>query len=88
MQFTAAGRLTSVKDRNGNATTFGYTAGGGLPASVVSSRGTTAERTVAIGISGGRISSLTQTSGSLTRKVTLGYSSLGHLASVTDSAGG
>ncbi len=87
LTFTAAGRLTSVKDRNANLTSFTYTSTG-LPASVVSSRGAAAARTVTVGTSSGRVTSLTQTSGALTRTVTLGYSSLGHLASVTDSAGG
>lgn len=87
LTFTAAGRLTSVKDRNANLTTFTYTSTG-LPASVVSSRGAAAARTVTVGTSSGRVTSLAQTSGALTRTVSLRHSSLGHLASVTDSAGG
>ncbi len=87
LTFTAAGRLSSVKDRNANLTTFTYTSGG-LPASIVASRGATAARTVTIATSAGRVTSLTQTSGSVTRTVGLGYSSLGHLASVTDTTGG
>jgi RHS repeat-associated protein len=86
LTFNSGGRLTESQDRNGNATMFNYSSGN--PASIVSSRGGTGAETLSIGLAAGRISTLSQTSGSLTRTVTIGYSSLGNLASVRDTAGG
>lgn len=87
LTFNAGGRLTKSQDRNANATTFNYDPYG-YPSSIVSSRGGTAAETLNLGLSGDRITTLTQTSGSLTRKVTLAYSSGGNLFSITDTAGG
>ncbi len=88
LAFNSAGRLTSVQDRNHNPTTFNYTSTG-LPASVGTTRGPNAQaRTLTIATSGGRITTLSQSDGSHTRSVRLGYSSGGHLASVTDTIGG
>jgi RHS repeat-associated protein len=85
LTFTAGGRLSTVKDRNANTTTFTYS--GSLPASVVSSRGTNPQRTLTVATSVGRITGLSQTDGSQTRTVSLSYGSGGEL-SVTDLAGG
>lgn len=86
LTFTGAGRLTTETDRDGNATSYSYDANG-YPSSITSSRGPTATRTVTVTTSGGRITALTQTSGSLTRNVQLQYSSGGHLSAVIDAAG-
>jgi RHS repeat-associated protein len=85
--FNTSGRLSKITDRDGNVTSFAYDTNG-YPASVTSSRGPSAGRTLTVTISGGRITKLAQTSGSLTRSVSIGYSSLGNLASITDTAGG
>ena len=88
LTFTAAGRLSTVADRNGNVTTFNYDPYSN-PASIVTSRGASTDRTLTIGYSGGHITTLTQTSGSLTRTVTLGYDpSLNFLNSITDPIAG
>lgn len=87
LNFNSNGRLTTDTDRNGNATTYAYDSNG-WPASITSTRGTTAGRTVTFTVSGGKITKLTQTSGSLTRNVQLRYSSMGHLSAVIDTAGG
>lgn len=79
--------MTSDKDRDSNTTTYGYDTSG-RPASITSSRGPSAGRAVTVATSSGRITTLTQTSGTLSRSVTLGYSPNGHLASVTDAGGG
>ena len=86
LTFNASGRQTKAQDRNGNATTFNYTSG--LPSSIVTSRGTTATATLTIATVAGRITSLTQTSGSLTRTVGLFYTSADKLESVIDTEGG
>lgn len=88
LTFTAAGRLSTVADRNGNLTTFNFDPYNN-PASVVTSRGASADRTLTVGYSGGHIKTLKQTSGTLTRTVTIGYDeSLNYLNSITDSTGG
>ena len=88
LTFTAAGRLATAADRNGNLTTFNYDPYGN-PSSIVTSRGASTDRTLAIGYSGGHIKTLTQTSGTLTRTVTIGYDqSLNYLNSITDSTAG
>jgi RHS repeat-associated protein len=81
------GRLISQADRNGNATTFGYD-GSGNPASITSSRGPALGRLLTVHVSSGRISSLSQTSGTLSRSIGFAYSTNGHLASVTDAVSG
>ncbi len=85
LTFTGAGRLTKDTDRDGNATNYAYDPYG-YPSSITSSRGPTAGRSVTVTTSGGRITKLTQTSGTLTRNVQLQYSSGGHLAAVVDAA--
>jgi len=88
LTFTAAGRLSTAADRNGNLTTFNYDPYSN-PASVVTSRGASTDRTLAISYSGGHIKTLTQSSGTLTRTVTIGYDqSLNYLNSITDSTAG
>ncbi len=88
LTFTAAGRLVSVADRNGNLTTFNYDPYSN-PASIVSSRGASNDRILTVGYSGGHVNTLTQTSGTLTRTVTIGYDpSLNYLKSITDSVAG
>lgn len=86
LSFNTSGRLLTDKDRNGNAVTYGYDASG-LPASITSSRGPVAGRQVTVTTSSSRITTLTQTSGTLTRSVTFGYTSLGHLSTVTGTDG-
>ncbi len=88
LTFNAAGQLQTVADRNSNTTTFNYD-GNGNPASIVSSRGSTATRTLTINYSGNHINTLTQTAGSLSRRVNLYYDYYGtNLIQVTDAAGG
>ena len=88
LTFNSGGRLISSADRNGNVTTFDYTTSGGA-LDVIATRGVVASRKLAITLSGGRISTLTQTDNAYsTRTAKIGYSSLGNLASVTDTAGG
>lgn len=87
LTFNTSGRLVSSTDRNGNVTTFGYDPYGN-PASITSTRGPVAGRTLTVHTSGGHISSLTQTSGSLSRSIGFGYSTAGHLDSVTDDVNG
>jgi len=84
--FTMTGRLSTVKDRAGNTTTFTYTSTG-LPASVVASRGASSARTLTVTTSGGRITGLSQTAGTSTRRVGLAFDSYGALSSITDTAG-
>ena len=87
LTFNTSGRLISSTDRNGNVTTFAYDPYGN-PASITSTRGPVAGRTLTVHTSGGHISSLTQTSGSLSRSIGFGYSAGGHLNSVTDDVNG
>ncbi len=89
LSFNTTGRLISDTDRDGNTTSYSYD-GAGHPSMITSSRGPSAGRTVHVSVNpyGGQITGLSQTSGSLTRSVSLGYSYQGHLASVTDAAGG
>jgi YD repeat-containing protein len=87
LTFTVAGRLAQDTDRSGNITTFTLD-GSGNPATIVSTRGPVAGRTLTVHTSGGRITSLTQASGTLSRTVGLGYTSLGNLGSVTDAVSG
>jgi len=87
LTFNTGGRLTSQADRNNNLTTFGYD-GYGNPASITSSRGPALGRLLTVHVSSGRISSLSQTSGTLSRSIGFAYSTNGHLASVTDAVSG
>ena len=87
LTFNASGRLTKDTDRDGNVTTYNYDPYG-YPASIVSSRGPADGRTASFTTTDGRITKITQASGSLSRSVSLSYSSNGHLSSVTDAAGG
>ena len=87
LTFNPSGRLTKDTDRDGNVTTYNYDPYG-YPSSMVSSRGPSAGRTATFTTSGGKITKITQTSGSLTRSVSLGYTTGGHLGSVTDTTGG
>ncbi|HEX8095792.1 RHS repeat domain-containing protein [Jatrophihabitans sp.] len=83
LNFTAAGRLSTDKDRNGNTTTFNYSSG--VPVSVVTSRGPNPARTLSITTNGGRITALTQTDGSASRTITFTHDiSAGQFLSVTD----
>src|SRR4051812_40986250 len=85
LTFTGAGRLTRDTDRDGNSTIYGYDANG-YPASITSSRGPVAARTVTVTTVNGQITALTQTSGGLTRTVQLHHSG-GGLGAVIDAAG-
>jgi len=87
LTFTAGGRLSTDADRNGNTTTYTYNASG-TPSGVVSTRGVTVARTLSIANTSGRLTTFTQSDGTQSRMVTLGYDSLGELVSVTDLAGG
>jgi len=87
LTFTAGGRLSTDADRNGNTTTYTYNASG-TPNGVVSTRGVTVARTLSIANTSGRLTTFTQSDGTQSRTVTLGYDSLGELVSVTDLAGG
>jgi YD repeat-containing protein len=73
LTFNSGGRLISSTDRNGNVTSFNYTAG--LPKSIVSSRAV--DRTLTIGLAGSRIVSLTQSDSASSRSVTFTYDSNG-----------
>jgi len=92
LTFNSAGRLTSSADRNGNTTSYGYDPYNN-PASISTAAANPAGPGTTLGsltvaMSGSRMTALTETSGSSTRKVTFGYSSQGHLASVTDTVNG
>ena len=87
LTFTAGGRLSTDANRNGNTTTYTYNASG-TPNGVVSTRGVTVARTLSIANTSGRLTTFTQSDGTQSRTVTLGYDSLGELVSVTDLAGG
>jgi hypothetical protein len=86
--FSAGGRLSQDKDRNGNITAFNYSSG--LPASVVSSRGANPQaRTLTVMTGSGVITGLSQSDGSQTRTVSFDYDiSAGLFLSVTDTLGG
>jgi RHS repeat-associated protein len=85
--FNSHGRATKVTDRNGNDISLTYN-GSGYPASITSNRGPSAGRTATITTTGGRITGLSQTSGTLSRSITIGWTSLGHLGSITDTVSG
>lgn len=80
--FTAAGVLTKITDRNGNATTLTST-------TITATRGGAAARKATLGFTGGLLTSMTQgsdTGGS--RTVTYGYDTVNQrLTSITDTGG-
>lgn len=87
--FDSNGRLTDDADRDGNDTRYSYDPYSGAPLQIVSSRGATAGRTAYLTTNGSKqITSIYETSGGVTRTVSLGYTVGGHLASVTDFTGG
>lgn len=82
--FNTSGRLTKTTDRNGNATTLAYN--GALPSSIVSTRGTTSQRTAVYSSASGHVTTLQQTgSDGTVRTVTYTVNSSGDLASVKDT---
>ncbi|MFJ4174698.1 RHS repeat-associated core domain-containing protein [Microbacterium sp. NPDC089696] len=85
--FNADGQLTTIADRNGNATTIGY-ASPGNPNSVVSSAGPVAARTATLAYSSStRTLTATQTSGSSTRTLSWVKDSSSNLTSIVDAEG-
>ncbi|MGJ9422244.1 RHS repeat-associated core domain-containing protein [Aeromicrobium sp. CF3.5] len=85
LTFNAEGRQTKSEDRNDNLTQFTYD--GDLPASIVSSRGSTATSTLTIATSENRITKLTQSAGSLSRQVQFAYTSAGELETIVNTKG-
>ncbi|MFE9252458.1 RHS repeat-associated core domain-containing protein [Streptomyces sp. NPDC007088] len=84
--FNSSGRLTKITDRNGNATTLAYN--GDLPSTIVSTRGTQAQKTAVYASAGGRVTTLSQTgSDGKKRTVTYTVDGAGDLASVKDTLG-
>ncbi|MFJ4410939.1 RHS repeat domain-containing protein [Streptomyces sp. NPDC088910] len=82
--FDSSGKLTKITDRNGNATTLGYS--GALPGSIVATRGTTTQRTGVYANASGHVTTLKQTaSDGSVRTVTYTVNSSGDLASVKDT---
>ena len=91
LAFNSSGRLTTDTDRDGNITTYAYNpvSYNPYPTSITTSRWNgSAGSTVTITANGSAISTITETSGYTSRSVSFGYSTNGHLASVTDTAGG
>ena len=87
--FNAAGALTSVKDRDANTTTYSYDTAtpGSPPTTVVASRGSAAARTATYAFDPyGRVLSVSQTNGSLSRSVAFTYTG-GDLTKITDAEG-
>jgi RHS repeat-associated protein len=81
LTFSAAGKLTSVADRNGNAQALGYDGSGNLVTVT-----DTAGRTFPLGYDGNaRLTSLTDPTG---RSWQYAYDASGNLVSVRDAAGG
>lgn len=86
--FRADGLMTSEVDRNGNTITFTYPSGGGYPASIAGNAGTAPGNTVNITYGpGGKVSSISQAGGGLSRTVSYTYDASGYLYQVTDAAG-
>jgi RHS repeat-associated protein len=90
--FNAGGQLTTLKDRNGNATTFTYN--GAALTSIVGEQGPTAARTLTVTTAGNgskRITRISQSpaagSGLEARSASYGYNADGQLTSVTDTIG-
>ncbi|MFJ5611089.1 RHS repeat domain-containing protein [Streptomyces sp. NPDC093221] len=82
--FDSSGKLTKITDRNGNATTLGYS--GALPGSIVATRGTTTQRTGVYANASGHVTTLKQTaSDGSVRTVAYTVNSSGDLASVKDT---
>ncbi|WP_062006640.1 RHS repeat domain-containing protein [Arthrobacter alpinus] len=86
--FNADGHPTTVKDRNGNATTITW-ATGGNPTTVTATRGGTAARTAKLTYNSatGTIASIIQGSGTTTRTVSLAHDPYGVFTGYTDLAG-
>ena len=89
LQFNTIGTLTSDTDRNGNTTLIRHDSSGN-PSIITTTRGSgVSPRLVVTTGSGGRITTLTQQRPyDADRVIEFGYSSNGHLASVTDANGG
>ena len=84
--FDANGLPITVKDRNGNATTFAFTSG--VPTSIVSSAGPTAARTASVAYNASTYTeTVTQTNGALTRNVQYVKNAASDLTSIIDAAG-
>ncbi|MFI5761798.1 RHS repeat-associated core domain-containing protein [Streptomyces sp. NPDC051563] len=84
--FDTAGKLTKSTDRNGNATTLTYN--GALPSTIVSTRGTQAQKTAAYATASGHVTTLTQTGQDGTKRtVTYTVNAAGDLSSVKDTLG-
>ncbi|MGI5451500.1 RHS repeat-associated core domain-containing protein [Streptomyces sp. CA-243310] len=84
--FDAAGKLTKTTDRNGNATTLAYN--GALPTTIVSTRGTQAQKTAVYASTSGHVTTLSQTaSDGKKRTVTYTVNGAGDLGSVKDTLG-
>lgn len=94
--FNAAGQLTTLRDRNGNDTTFAWDNSGSAPmlTSITTDQGPASARTLGVTYSGPQISQLTQTapggSGLTTRSVGFTYTGSGaakRLTTITDTLG-
>jgi RHS repeat-associated protein len=84
--FDTDGNAVSAADRNGNATTIGYTAG--QPSAVTSSAGPTAGRTASLSYSSTtRTLTVSQVSGSLSRSVKYVKDAASNLTSIVDANG-
>ena len=90
--FNAGGQLTTLKDRNSNATTFTYS--GAALTSIVGDQGPAAARTLTVTTAGNgskRITKISQGptagSGLSARSASYGYNADGQLTSVTDTLG-
>lgn len=85
--FNSDGQPTTIADRNGNATTIGYSTAGN-PNSVTSSAGPTAARTATLTYSSTtRTLTATQTNGSSTRAVNWVKDPYSNLTSIVDAEG-
>lgn len=83
--FNGDGQPISIADRNGNATTIGYSAPGN-PNAITSSAGPVAARTATLAYSGAYYTlTATQTSGSSTRNVRYVKNSASNLVSIIDA---
>ncbi|MEU1125603.1 RHS repeat-associated core domain-containing protein [Streptomyces sp. NPDC005899] len=82
--FSSAGKLTKITDRNGNNTTLSYN--GGMPATIVSTKGTQSQRTAVYSSADGRVTTLTQTgSDGKKRTVTYTVDGTGDLTTIKDT---
>lgn len=94
--FNASGQLTTLRDRNGNDTTFEYDNSGSAPAltTITTDQGPTSARSLGVVYSGPRIAQLNQTapggSGLSNRSVSFTYTGSGsslRLTGMTDTLG-